>query len=199
MPDEAEFFSEFVSAFAAGPDFDIEETADDEVPFEGSTCSKLKRSGRVHVRSTCSKGTTTSSSDDLALSGSSEIAVVRSGGVFNLVASFGQSSLETIRVAGAAVAALFIILDLVDGEFKAAAFGAAGLGAGLVAGLLVSGPVGLFFGAAVGVLFTLLPGLFDAPKEPGQTNNPAQIIQYAFFGDREVTGKLSLQCYSPFP
>ena len=130
-------------------------------------------------------------SPSFSVEGTAEVAIVRSGGVVSVITSFAEKSLAVLGVAGIAVAAVFIILDIIDGEFKAAAFGAAGVAAGvagIAADLLAAGPVATLIGLAVGVLFTILPGLIDSFKDSPPTNNPAQIIQFAFFGDKDHTG-----------
>lgn len=110
----------------------------------------------------------------------------------------------TIFSAGAvaAVAApAFIIMDLIEGQWKAAAWAlgatAAGIGADLAAtsalagitlgSVAVAGPVGLFVGAVVGLLFAIIPGLFKKVNKPS-TSKITEIVQFAFFGDMTHTG-----------
>ena len=95
---------------------------------------------------------------------------------------------------------VFIILDIVQGEWKAAAWALGATTAGLAADALASaaaemlgafaiaGPIGLFVGAVVGVLFAILPGLFKKKKPEALTTNTTQILQWAFFGDALHTG-----------
>lgn len=103
----------------------------------------------------------------------------------------------------AALAAMpaFIIMDFVEGQWKAAAWATSGVAAAIgtdvalssilagttVAGFSVAGPVGLFVGAVVGLLFAIIPGLFKKTHSP-TSNNVTQIIQFAFFGDARHTG-----------
>jgi hypothetical protein len=193
LPDPGEF-----SAAVAGAPEGLSSPFDEPWPFEDdadtpSTCLKrLRRSPGLVGRGACAQGQAPEENSRLTVSGSAEVALVRSGGVLSTVASFAGDSLTVLGVAALAVAAVFIILDIIDGQFQAAAFGAVGVAAGITgiaADLLAAGPIATLIGLAVGILFTLLPGLIDSFKDPGQTNNPAQIIQYTFFGDRSHTGK----------
>ena len=87
-----------------------------------------------------------------------EVAWVRSGGVVKSVISVGKASLQALGVAGSAVAALFIIVDIVNGDYKAAAFGAAGIaaaGIGIALDLLVAGPIGTIVGLVAGILLAM--------------------------------------------
>ena len=121
--------------------------------------------------------------------GDASIAVVRNAGVFASVISFSTPALIALGVGAAAEAVIFIILDLVLGRFKAAAFGALALGLGIGATLLIGGPIGLLLGAAVATLFFFLPGLFESEELPAPTDNKTEIVQYAFFGNKEHTGQ----------
>ena len=109
----------------------------------------------------------------------------------------------TVEIAGtAAVVALpFIILDFVEHNWKAAAWAFAGAVAAIetqtavtsalagttLAGFSVAGPVGLFVGALVALLFAIIPGLFHTIHYP-PSDNVTQIIQFTFFGDARHTG-----------
>jgi hypothetical protein len=127
--------------------------------------------------------------EKLAVNGDANIAVVRSAGTFAAVTSFAKSALVVLGVGAAIEAVIFIILDIVLGQYKAAALGAATITLGLGASLLIGGPIGLIIGAAVATLFFFLPGLFESEKEPAPSDNKTQIIQFAFFGNRDHTGR----------
>lgn len=119
--------------------------------------------------------------------GSKEVIVTRTKGSFNTLSIFDNDAIRGAGLAASVAAAAFIILDFIDGDFKAAAFGIASLVAGIGAELLVGGPVGFLVGSIVATLFAILPGLFSTKKE-APANNPARILQVAFFGDKDHTG-----------
>ena len=137
------------------------------------------------------------------MTGPSASAEVRTGGVLRSALSIGGRIaaelgpvVAELGPVGDVVAAAFIILDMIDGQWKAAAWAAGAVAAGLTsAGIAASimgvsslaGPVGLFIGAAVGVLFLILPGIFQPQHKP-PSNNATEIIQWAFFGDATHTG-----------
>ena len=124
----------------------------------------------------------------LKVEGPAELAVVRSRGTVYTIASIAKTSLvEVAGVASTAILPVFIILDLINGDWKAAVLGAVAGVAGIAAAFLGSGPIGLLVGAAIGLFFSIFPGLFHE-KAPPKTNNPAKIIQFAFFGDPDHTG-----------
>ena len=108
-----------------------------------------------------SVGDSTSAGSKRALSVSSEtteIAWVRTGGYVKSVVSAGSTSLQVLGVVGSAVAALYIIVDIVNGDYKAAAFGAAGIaagGLGIALDLLVAGPIGTVVGLVAGILLAM--------------------------------------------
>ena len=123
----------------------------------------------------------------LGQSESQELIVTRSKGSFNILTIFDNDAVRAAGLAAAVAAVAFIILDFVNGDFKAAALGLTSLALGVGAELAVGGPVGVLLGAAVAVLFAILPGVFDQKPAP-LANNPSQILQYAFFGDQAHTG-----------
>ncbi|KAI9889731.1 MAG: hypothetical protein M1814_005030 [Vezdaea aestivalis] len=127
----------------------------------------------------------------LTVAGPAEIAVVRTGGVLKNVLSVAEKSATVLGIGGIIASSTFIILDIINGDFKAAAFAAAGIAleiAGIALDLLATGPIGTIVGLVAGILFAILPGLISSYKSPAPTNNPAQIIQFAYFGDKDHTG-----------
>ena len=126
-------------------------------------------------------------------------AQVRVSGTLRTFTSFAGRVLAIGGVLANAALPVFIILDIVQGQWKAAAWALGATSAGIAADALASaaaemlgafaiaGPIGLFVGAVVGILFAILPGLFKKKHEP-LTTNTTQIIQWAFFGDATHTG-----------
>lgn len=124
----------------------------------------------------------------LDISGRAEIALVRAESKVYTITSVAKSSLKAIGgpVGAAITAAAFVILDLINGQWAAAALGAVGGVVGFAAAF-VGGPVGILLGAAISLFFAIIPSLFDV-KDPPPTSNPAKIIQWTFFGDTGHTG-----------
>ena len=162
--------------------------ADDIVPAERS---KLRKRG-----SSC----TAANSKDLQQYQDQKSTIqVRLQGKLQTFTSFGGRALTIAGTLGNAALPVFIILDIVQGEWKAAAWAVGATVAGIAANVLAStgvgllgasalaGPVGLFVGAVAGILFAILPGLFKKKHEPLATNT-TQILQWAFFGDATHTG-----------
>ena len=126
----------------------------------------------------------------------SSISSFRVQGQLRSFISLGSRALTVVGEASTVLLPVFIILDFIEGQWVAAAWTIGAAAAGVAAEILttlaigaaeVAGPVGLFVGALVGLLFSIIPGLVQKKNYP-KTNNVTQIIQYAFFGDAEHTG-----------
>ena len=130
------------------------------------------------------------------LNGPTSSIETRVGGTLRTFTSVGGRVVGLAGPAGLALLPAFIVLDFVDGDWKAAAWAVGSVAAGVSAdaaasGLLgaasIAGPVGLLVGLAVAALFLIIPGLFKPKHEP-LAGNVTQIIQWAFFGDATHTG-----------
>ena len=119
-----------------------------------------------------------------------EITVARAAGM--VVATF-MTSAGLAEALGAAVGPVFVLLDMVQGEWLAAALCGIGVALGTVAGLMAAGPVGWFFGGALATLFAILPGIWKKP-DVASIGDKQAIVQYKFFGDSTHTG--NEQCQS---
>ena len=119
-----------------------------------------------------------------------EITIGRFGGVVFATYLIGEGAAEAL---GAAVGPFFVLLDMVNGQWLSAALCAVGLALATVSALLVAGPVGWIFGAAIATLFAILPGFWKKPHVPNIGDNQG-IVQYKFFGDSTHTG--NEQCQS---
>ncbi|KAI9682124.1 MAG: hypothetical protein M1817_000178 [Caeruleum heppii] len=118
----------------------------------------------------------------------SEMVFARTKGVLSIVTVVAKEAVKVAGIAGMVAAPVFIILDLVHGDWVGAAVGAAGLILGVVAAAAVAGPVGFILGGLIGVLFAILPGLFKAQKPKPPIDDTTQIVQFAMFGDKDHTG-----------
>ena len=173
----------------AGPDDSghlIAGSYDPESDIEVNTaCRLIARSSGIEKRGEC---------DDYSnrIPGeSTDVVMARTEGETKIIASLSSGALETLGVTAAVLsAALFVLLDFVEGQWKQATFSLAGLGLGLGLDLAISGPIGAVVGLAATLLFAILPGIFEK-KEPPSSNNLTQIVQYAFFGDKDHTGECS--------
>ena len=119
-----------------------------------------------------------------------EITMGRAAGVTIATFLIGEGIANAL---GAAVGPFFVLLDMVEGKWASAALCAVGLALGAVSALLVAGPVGWIFGAAIATLFAILPGAWKQPHVPGISDKQG-IVQYKFFGDDRHTG--NEQCQS---
>ena len=109
-----------------------------------------------------------------AVAGSdSNIVYARSKGIVTIVQAFTKDAASAAGLAGAALAPVFIILDLVNGNFQSAAFGLVGAALGLAVSF--GGPIGFAVGAVLAVLFVILPGLFDHPDVNPPANNATEV------------------------
>ena len=118
-----------------------------------------------------------------------EITVARAAGM--VIATF-MTSAGLAEALGAAVGPFFVLLDMVQGEWLAAALCGIGVALGTVAGLMAAGPVGWFFGGALATLFAILPGIWKKPQVASIGDKQA-IVQYKFFGDSTHTGNEKCQ------
>ena len=118
-----------------------------------------------------------------------EITVARAAGI--VVAAY-MTSAGIAEALGAVVGPAFVLLDMVNGEWLAGACVLIGVALGTIAGLMVAGPVGWFFGGALATLFAILPGIWKKPHVAGITDKQA-IVQFKFFGDSTHTGNEQCQ------
>ncbi|KAI9893490.1 MAG: hypothetical protein M1814_006787 [Vezdaea aestivalis] len=201
-----DFFKSATSCFRSPP-----EVLPVENPFangpqysdSSSTSSAIHDDANSEILGSCERGGVRARSDgldrraactsdqekyqQLKQAGSKELVTTRTTGKFSAVAIFDNPAVRAAGVVGMVAAVAFIIIDFIAGDYKAVAWGLASLAVGVVTSLLIAGPVGIVIGALLGALFAILPGLFDAKADP-PSNNPAQIIQYASFGDKDHTG-----------
>lgn len=119
-----------------------------------------------------------------------EITIGRAAGVIIATFLIGEAVAGAL---GAAVGPFFVLLDMVQGQWVSAALCAVGLALGVASAMLVAGPVGWIFGAAIATLFAILPGSWKQPHVPS-TSDKQGIVQYKFFGDDRHTG--NEQCQS---
>ena len=126
----------------------------------------------------------------------SSISSFRVQGQLRSFISLGSRALTAVGEASAVLLPVFIILDFIEGQWVAAAWTIGAAAAGVAADVLttlaigaaeVAGPVGLFVGALVGLLFSIIPGLFQKKNYP-KSNNVTQIIQYAFLETPNILG-----------
>ena len=119
-----------------------------------------------------------------------EITVARAAGMIVATYMISRGIAEAL---GAGVGPVFVLLDMVQGEWLAAALCGIGVALGTVAGLMAAGPVGWIFGGAIATLFAILPGIWKKPHVASIGDKQA-IVQYKFFGDSTHTG--NEQCQS---
>lgn len=94
-------------------------------PFENCQRSLVPRSGSLAVRAwslLARSGCSSSPPNDEALD---EVTFARIDGVATMVSMTSQAAVQAVGITGAALGAAVVILDLVDGNWKGAAFGAA--------------------------------------------------------------------------
>ncbi len=93
-------------------------------PFENCQRSLVPRSGSLAVRAwslLARSGCSSSPPNDEALD---EVTFARVDGVATMVSMSSQAAVQTVGIAGAALGAAVVILDLVNGNWQGAAFGA---------------------------------------------------------------------------
>lgn len=132
---------------------------------------------------------TLAQSGSAGLVNTAEITMGRAAGVVIATFLIGEGVADAL---GAAVGPFFVLLDMVEGQWVSAALCAAGLALGAASALLVAGPVGWIFGAAIATLFAVLPGAWKQPHVPGISDKQG-IVQYKFFGDDRHTGNEQCQ------
>lgn len=93
----------------------------------------------------------------LKQTGPRELVITRTNGEFNVMTVFKSPAFKAVGLAATVAAVAFIILDFVDGKFKAATIGAATLLLGIGLAVEFGGPVGLVAGGIVATLFAILP------------------------------------------
>ena len=160
-----------------------------------------KRSLRARA-ATCPKLT---AEDRTALEKPTSTVATRTGGLLRTFTSIGGRVVGLAGPAGLALLPVFIILDIVGGDWKAALWATGGVAAGVgadaaitssieaVAGAALVGAsvaaavIGVVVGAAVALLFIIFPGIFKEAHEP-EASNITQIIQWKFFGDATHSG-----------
>jgi hypothetical protein len=116
-----------------------------------------------------------------------EIMLARSSGELSVIASLSEDIIKASGYAALALAPIVIILDSINGQWEAATMASIGVTTGIIIDSLVEGPIGFIVGAVVALLFNLLPGLFKKDVRPS-SSNMTQIIQYAFYHDKDHTG-----------
>ena len=119
-----------------------------------------------------------------------EVTIGRTAGVLLATYMIGEGVAESL---GGVVGPLFVLLDMVNGQWLSAAMVGVGVVLGTIAALSVAGPVGWIFGLALGTLFAILPNIWHKPHTASITDKQA-IVQYKFFGDSTHTG--NEQCQS---
>ena len=119
-----------------------------------------------------------------------EITIARTAGVMLATYMISEGVAEAL---GGGVGPIFVLLDMVNGQWLSAAMVAVGVVLGTVAALSVAGPVGWIFGLALGTLFAILPNAWHKPHDASISDKQA-IVQYKFFGDSTHTG--NEQCQS---
>ena len=144
------------------------------------------RDNRLRKRG-CVSGDTDAKAKLASTGSSTDLVITRSGGQLYQMFSYTARALEGVGLLALATAPIFILMELVNGEYMAAGFATAGLVLGVAAQLAIAGPVGIIVGAALAVFFSILPGLF-APDKHAPSNNITEIVQFAFFGDKSRTG-----------
>ena len=77
----------------------------------------------------------------------------RVGGKLQTFTAVSREALGVLGVAGSIVGAVFVIIDFVDHNWVGGGIGAAGITAGVLAGVLISGPAGWIIGGAITALF----------------------------------------------
>ncbi|KAI9674491.1 MAG: hypothetical protein M1817_001829 [Caeruleum heppii] len=118
-----------------------------------------------------------------------KVVMARTKGILATVQLVAEPLAKAAGVASLIAAPVFIILDLVDGDWIGAGIGAVGLALGVVAGMAIAGPVGWIVGGLISALFAILPGLFGKKrKNPPPLDDKTQILQWAVFGDKDHTG-----------
>ena len=81
------------------------------------------------------------------------VTVARVAGKLSTLTAVGKEALNALGIAGSIVGAAFVILDFINHNWVGGAIGAVGLAAGIVAGVLVTGPLGWIVGGAIAALF----------------------------------------------
>jgi hypothetical protein len=152
--------------------------------IDPQTCTRRRG---LDKRQSCSSLSTdqTTEVDKLqaVASSDSDIVYARSKGIVTIVQAFTKDIASAAGVAGAALAPVFILLDLVNGDFKSAAFGLVGAALGLAVSF--GGPIGFAIGAVLAVLFAILPGLFDHPDINPPANNATEVSLLDLLHDRD--------------
>ena len=125
---------------------------------------------------------------DLTLQSKGQSQVLwRTAGVLSSAITFSEEALQSLRGVTILAQPVILLVEFVEGQYLAAALSAAAIAVGILASLLIAGPIGELVGTALAVLLPFLPALFDV-KEPGHSSNVTEILQFAFFGDRSITG-----------
>ena len=119
-----------------------------------------------------------------------EITIARTAGVILATYMISEAVGEAL---GGVVGPIFVLLDMVNGQWLSAAMVGVGVVLGTIAALSVAGPIGWIYGLALGTLFAILPGIWHKPHIP-KMDDKQGIVQYKFFGDSTHTG--NEQCRS---
>ena len=118
-----------------------------------------------------------------------EVTIGRTAGVLLATYMIGEGIAETL---GGAVGPLFVLLDMVNGQWLSAAMVGIGVVLGTIAAAAAAGPVGWIFGLAIGTLFAILPNIWNKPHT-AKIGDKQAIVQYKFFGDSTHTGNEKCQ------
>ncbi|KAL8847515.1 MAG: hypothetical protein Q9221_007443 [Calogaya cf. arnoldii] len=131
--------------------------------------------------------------------GHTDMVFARVNKVKTTIKLVSQDVAVAAGVAGRALGAAFVILDLVHGEWVGGAFGAVGLALGVVTGFTVAGPVGWIVGGPISALFAILPGVISSQDSPklARVDNMTEVIQYTMFGQSYITGNEECQKQNP--
>ena len=117
-----------------------------------------------------------------------EVAMLRKGGKFLTMSLIDGTAAWVLNEMVRLAAISFVIVDFIDGYYLGGALGAIGVAAASLIPLIMGGPLGILFGTGLAFLFFILPGVFEMAPIPPSIANNTEIIQFAFFGDKDHTG-----------
>lgn len=117
-----------------------------------------------------------------------DMAVARQGGVVKTMTIVSATAAHVLNEVVRLAAVAFVIIDFIEGFYLGGAMGMIGIAAASIMPLLMGGPMGVLFGTALAFLFFILPGVFEMLPTPPSILSNLEILQYAFFGDKDHTG-----------
>lgn len=158
-------------------------------PSEDSQSWRGSTSIPTSEASTSESGTRTPVKGDVE----TDLTMVREKGVFSTMSLISAKAAYALNEVVFALAISYVIVDYIQGRYVTAALAAMGVVAGrlvpiLMDAFLEAGPIGVFLGTGLAMLFFILPGVFTVLPEPPPITNNTQILQYAFFGNKDHTG-----------